>query len=317
MSSNNVLLSKYLNQYQKDPNSRVFAPLAESYRKAGMLKEAIEVLKEGLQNHKDYQMGYIVLANCYFDQEEYLKSYNLLKPLVSSSPDNLKMQNLYGEICYKLKKYSESLTSYKYILFINPQDIKAQERTFELESKIFTEKKYSYSVKENEDVASEPEDWTEKKIITELDNIDVNLEDADMWSMEKSNNTSTRSNLKNNLIDPIEDDEIDIEAVKKGFEIEDDDIEEVEESSDESPIMTHTMVDIYMSQKHYDKALDLLEKILESNPNDEKSILKKKRIEKQLYGHITDDKALERKFMQFRSKIKDKAQEILDRFSLT
>ncbi len=314
MSSNNVLLSKYLNQYQKDPTSRVFAPLAESYRKAGMLKEAIEVLKEGITNHKDYQLGYIVLANCYFDQEEYIKAYNLLKPFVSSSPDNLKMQSLYGETCYKLKKHAEALTSYKYILFINPADIKAQERTFELESKLYSEKKYSHSINDVEEKINQPEDWSEKKIISELENLDVNLEDADMWSMEKSNNTTPSLGMSNQEEIDISED-IDIEAVKKGFEI--DEPEALESSDDESPIMTHTMVDIYMSQKHYDKALDLLEKILESDPNDEKSIKKKKRIEKQLYGHITDDKALERKFMQFRTRIKERASEILEKFSLT
>ncbi len=316
MTSNNVLLSKYLNQYQKDPSSRVFAPLAESYRKAGMLKEAIEVLKDGITNHKDYQLGYVVLANCYYDQEEYIKAYNLLKPFVSSSPDNLKMQSLNGEVCYKLKKHAEALTSYKYILFINPTDIKAQERTFELESKLYSEKKYSYSIDDVEEKKNEPEDWSEKKIISELENLEVNLEDADMWSMEKSNNVTFEDNLINNISNSDHTGvEIDIEAVRKGFEIEDEPPEK--EAGDESPIMTHTMVDIYMSQKHYDKALDLLEKILSADPNDEKSIMKKKRIEKQLYGHITDDKALERKFMQFRTRIKERAAEILEKFSLT
>ena len=53
----------------------------------------------------------------------------------------------------------------------------------------------------------------------------------------------------------------------------------VEESDDESqstdgPVVTHTLVDLYIAQGHMDKAIEFLEKILELNPNDQRSLAK-------------------------------------------
>ena len=40
------------------------------------------------------------------------------------------------------------------------------------------------------------------------------------------------------------------------------------------PVVTHTLVDLYCNQRHFDKAIEVLEKILELNPGDERSITK-------------------------------------------
>ena len=42
-------LEKYLKEYQENPRSRVFAPLAEAYRKSGLIDEAIDICREGLE----------------------------------------------------------------------------------------------------------------------------------------------------------------------------------------------------------------------------------------------------------------------------
>ena len=43
------LLVKYLRAYEQNPKSRVFAPLAEVYRKLGMKEKAFDILKRGLK----------------------------------------------------------------------------------------------------------------------------------------------------------------------------------------------------------------------------------------------------------------------------
>ena len=121
-AKHNSLLTKYSLQYEKKPRSRVFAPLAESYRKIGMLDEALKILKKGIKNHPSYTLGYIVLANCYFDKDQFEAAYSTLLPFVSDNLENIKLQKLFAQICEKLGNFDEALNSYKILLLINPKD---------------------------------------------------------------------------------------------------------------------------------------------------------------------------------------------------
>ncbi len=294
------MLSKYLNQYEKNPKSRVFAPLAESYRKAGMLNDAIQVLKEGLKYNRDYLLGHVVLAHCYLDQEEFSKSYNVLRPYVQSSPDNIKLQKIYADSCYNLKKHEEALKSYKYILFMSPQDEEVEEKVIELESNLYAREKYLIDGKENKE--SNIEDWKESEIDS---SINLKSDEFDSWNMKKISSQEKEEVIEEDIIETVNS-----FKQEKAVEIKDD-------LSLESPIMTHTMVDIYMSQKHFDKALDLIDKILETTPDDHKSLEKKKKIHRILYGTVIDEKNLEKKFLAFHEAIKNRAAIIRAKFSLT
>jgi tetratricopeptide (TPR) repeat protein len=116
------LFLKYQTDYEKNPRSRVFAPLAETYRKLGMIDKAMEILSQGIRYHPTYVMGYLGLAFCYFDLKQYSLAYNTLRPLVETSRDNIRLQKLFAEICLELGYKEESLDTYKYLLFINPRD---------------------------------------------------------------------------------------------------------------------------------------------------------------------------------------------------
>ena len=60
MNKKSALLTKYKYLYEKNPRSKVFAPLAETYRKLGMYKEGIQILRDGIKIHPSYTLGYIV-----------------------------------------------------------------------------------------------------------------------------------------------------------------------------------------------------------------------------------------------------------------
>jgi tetratricopeptide (TPR) repeat protein len=122
MKNKSSLLVKYLNLYKQKPTSRVFAPLAESYRKIGMINEAFDVLSQGLKYHPDYVLGHLVLANCYFDKKSYQKAFDTIQPYVADNIDNLSLQKLFAEICLKVGKLEDALQTYKYLLFLNPRE---------------------------------------------------------------------------------------------------------------------------------------------------------------------------------------------------
>src|SRR3954468_18642982 len=93
----NPIIYNYLKKFQEDPTSRVFAPLAEAYRKAGLVDEAIEIAREGLRIHPTFIGGRVALARCLFDKAAYSEVISELTPVVRDVPDNLVAQRLLAE----------------------------------------------------------------------------------------------------------------------------------------------------------------------------------------------------------------------------
>jgi tetratricopeptide (TPR) repeat protein len=130
------LFLKYQADYEKNPRSRVFAPLAETYRKLGMTDKAMEILAQGIRFHPTYVMGYLGLAFCYFDLKQFTLAYNTLRPLVETSRDNIRLQKLFADVCLELGYKDEALDAYKYLLFINPRDKEVSQQVALLEKMI-------------------------------------------------------------------------------------------------------------------------------------------------------------------------------------
>lgn len=127
------LIFDYLKKYQDDPRSRVFAPLAEAYRKAGLLKEAIEIAKEGLRVHPNFIGGRVALARALFDEKNYAEVLQELSDIVREVPDNLVAQKLFAESALILGRITEALSAYKMLLYFNPLDSDAERMVRELE----------------------------------------------------------------------------------------------------------------------------------------------------------------------------------------
>ncbi|MBI3541979.1 MAG: hypothetical protein HY075_01710 [Deltaproteobacteria bacterium] len=131
------LLLKYLKMFQDDPKSRIFAPLAESYRKIGLTEQAIEICLEGLAIHPDFIGGKVALARAYHDKKMNVQVRDLLMPVIDQIPDNLMAQKLLADSCLVLGYVQEALASYKMILYFNPADQEAAGVVQELETKAY------------------------------------------------------------------------------------------------------------------------------------------------------------------------------------
>jgi cytochrome c-type biogenesis protein CcmH/NrfG len=57
-------------RYRDNPKGRNFAPLADAYRKAGLIDNAVELCQTGLKLHPDYVSAYIVYARCLVDKKD-------------------------------------------------------------------------------------------------------------------------------------------------------------------------------------------------------------------------------------------------------
>ncbi len=124
---------RYLKKYQEDPRSRIFAPLAEAYRKAGLLNEAVEIAREGLKMHPTFVGGKVALARALFDKQLYEEVLSELASVVRDVPDNLLAQRLVADSALMMGRLAEALSHYKMLLYFSPTDQETMKLVAELE----------------------------------------------------------------------------------------------------------------------------------------------------------------------------------------
>lgn len=195
------LFLRYQSDYEKNPRSRVFAPLAEMYRKVGMVEKAMEILVLGIKYNPDYVMGYLGLGFCYYDIKQYKLSYDTIKNLIESHRDNLRLQKLFVDVCMALNFYEEALSTCKYLVFINPRDKESVDNLAILEDKVANLYKHNHNpiifaederqaprqqMRTSIDVEDEFDAW--KPLDFNAQKTDEDLEgeiDLDNWNLKK------------------------------------------------------------------------------------------------------------------------------------
>jgi tetratricopeptide (TPR) repeat protein len=137
MSADNInleFIERYQKLFEKDPKSKVFAPLGEAYRKMGLIQEAISILENGVKLHPHFASGRVAYAKVLVEQKEYSKASEQLLAATDLSPENLLAQKLLAECFVHLKKPKEALRAFKMVMFLNPNDAHAQMHIKKLES---------------------------------------------------------------------------------------------------------------------------------------------------------------------------------------
>lgn len=60
-------IDELFERYRRAPGSHVFAPLADAYRKLGLVEEALDICARGLSANPRYASGYVVQGKCQYD----------------------------------------------------------------------------------------------------------------------------------------------------------------------------------------------------------------------------------------------------------
>jgi tetratricopeptide (TPR) repeat protein len=128
------LIEKYQILLQKDPKSQVFAPLTEAYRKMGLLEEAFRIAVRGVQFNPQFGGGRIALAKVFLDRDNLQGAVTELEKAVELSPDNILAHSVLGECYLKSKRPKDALRSFKMVLFLSPNNEKAQKAVRKLEA---------------------------------------------------------------------------------------------------------------------------------------------------------------------------------------
>lgn len=127
-------IEKYQTMLAKDPQSQVFAPLAEAYREMGMLQEALKTATVGVQRHPQFVSGLVTFARILRDAGQPEKALGALKKASQLAPENILAHQLMAELYLSSKNPKDALKSFKMVLFLNPQSKSAQKAVQKLES---------------------------------------------------------------------------------------------------------------------------------------------------------------------------------------
>lgn len=126
LSTSAMEIDRMALQLAKDPQSKVFLPLAEEYCKAGMWQEAAGVLEDGLKFYPGFITAMVVLGRAYDQLGQTTKAKVLLEEAVKLSPENLRAHRTLVKIYVAQGSSDEALRSCEVILALNPRDEEAR-----------------------------------------------------------------------------------------------------------------------------------------------------------------------------------------------
>lgn len=107
---------------QKDPASIAFAQLAEEYRRAGRLHEAVETCETGLARHPGYLSARVTLGRALLELGELSTAQNELKQVLRAAPENLAALRGLADIHHRRGELREALAHYRAALEFAPHD---------------------------------------------------------------------------------------------------------------------------------------------------------------------------------------------------
>lgn len=112
----------------QNPDSLIFVPLADAYRKAGLYDDAIEICKKGLEKHPSYTSARVVLGRVFIEKKQFDEAIQELKKVESVDSDNIMVHTMLGNMYLQKKMYAEAVDQFQKVLTINPEDIEMQEK---------------------------------------------------------------------------------------------------------------------------------------------------------------------------------------------
>lgn len=127
-------IEKYKKALEEDPNSRLFAALADSLRRAGQIEDAISVAEEGVARHPRYLSGITVLAKACQADENYERALELFGQVVKMNPENIMAQKALAEIYNRTGDHKNALKAYNAITILDPSDQAARQQLEILEA---------------------------------------------------------------------------------------------------------------------------------------------------------------------------------------
>ena len=114
-------------RFRDNPKGRNFAPLADAYRKAGLIDNAIDLCQNGLKLHPDYVSAYIVYARCLIDKKDDPAALGVFRKVLELDGENIIALRGLAELAERNGKYEEEVEWLSRLLNADPMNGDAAE----------------------------------------------------------------------------------------------------------------------------------------------------------------------------------------------
>lgn len=128
------LVENYQRALKEDPHSKVFAPLADAFRRLGQLSKAIEIAQKGVKFHPHFASGHVALGQALSENGDFEKAAVHLKQAAELSPENILAHLSLARVFLRIRESKQALAAFKMVLFLNPQQEEAIRAVSKLES---------------------------------------------------------------------------------------------------------------------------------------------------------------------------------------
>jgi len=115
-------IKKLEQRYRENPKGRNFAPLADAYRKAGLLDHAIELCQSGLQRHPDYVSAHIVYGRCLIDQKNDPAAIEAFRRVLALDSENVLALKMLAEIAERGGRFDEAVEWLGKLVNVDPMN---------------------------------------------------------------------------------------------------------------------------------------------------------------------------------------------------
>ena len=110
----------------QNPASLVFAPLADTLRKAGRLDEAVEACLAGLEQNPSYMTARVILGRTYAEKGMLEEAIAEFKKITLADAGNIMAHSMLGQMYTRRSQFGEAIEEYQRVLALNPDDAGTQ-----------------------------------------------------------------------------------------------------------------------------------------------------------------------------------------------
>ena len=150
---------------QQDPSSIAFAQLAEEYRRAGELQEAVDTARGGLKIHPAYHSARVTLGRALLELSKFEDAQHELEQVLQSAPENLAAIKGLADAHHRQGSLVKALAQYRAALVIARHDPDLEQTVRELARKVEVETPVSGSA-QAEQVSEESAEVSSRALAT-------------------------------------------------------------------------------------------------------------------------------------------------------
>jgi len=115
-------IRRYEERLAKDPTSLGFALLADLYRKAGRVDDAVAVCRDGLMRHPHYATARLILAKALMTRQDFAGALAEIEAILRSSPKDVQCHRLAAEVHRRLGRIDEAVRHLERAASLDPGD---------------------------------------------------------------------------------------------------------------------------------------------------------------------------------------------------